>query len=161
MVGEDILPAEPSAVIVTDRRGRKRWTASIPAPHGFPLRPWQYQDLCAQSEEISQYLAESAKALPWRRRGYYQVDPYFMDVQEAEQQGLLPRAGLDRTGTGGSLGICDRTLTYVLETSEAGLGRTLLDLWLSYGLAQKEGRAFFIDDTRWYDLTYVARTLRV
>ncbi|KAK5000794.1 hypothetical protein LTR66_000426 [Elasticomyces elasticus] len=36
-----------------------------------------------------------------------------------------------------------------METSEAGFGNTLLMLWISYGLAKKEGRAFFIDDTRW------------
>jgi len=152
MVGEDSLPTEPSAVIVTDNRGKRRWTVSIPAHHDFPLRPAQYQEIYAQAIEISNHLAESAKALP-RRRGYYQVDPYFMDVQEAEEQGLLPHSTPDNLQEepepAGKPKICDRSLTYVLETSEAGLGATLLSLWLSYGLAQKEGRAFFISSTRW------------
>ncbi|KAJ8122386.1 hypothetical protein ONZ43_g1405 [Nemania bipapillata] len=33
--------------------------------------------------------------------------------------------------------------------SSAGLGPTLMMLWTAYGLAQKEKRAFFIDDSRW------------
>jgi hypothetical protein len=26
----------------------------------------------------------------------------------------------------------------------------LMMLWTAYGLAQKEGREFFVDDSRWY-----------
>jgi hypothetical protein len=40
-------------------------------------------------------------------------------------------------------------MTFVLETSDAGLGKTLMQLWTAYGLAKKEGRDFFIDDSRW------------
>jgi hypothetical protein len=40
-------------------------------------------------------------------------------------------------------------LTYVMETDDAGFGNTLMRLWMSYGLAKAENRAFFIDDTRW------------
>ncbi|KAH9825912.1 hypothetical protein Tdes44962_MAKER10122 [Teratosphaeria destructans] len=36
-----------------------------------------------------------------------------------------------------------------METDDASFGKTLLMLWMSYGLAQRQGRAFFIDDTRW------------
>jgi hypothetical protein len=92
-----------------------------------------------------------------------------MDIQEALEYGLLP-AGNDHTtnvshdnfGTkepvedgwkvknaGGKGKICERSLTYVLETTDAGIGRTLMGLWLAYGLAKKEDRAFFIDDAHW------------
>lgn len=45
--------------------------------------------------------------------------------------------------------ICERSLTYVLETTDAGIGKTLMGLWLAYGLAKREDRAFFIDDAYW------------
>jgi len=45
---------------------------------------------------------------------------------------------------------CEKTLTYVMETEDAGFGNSMMKLWMSFGLAMKEGRAFFIDDTRWY-----------
>ncbi|KAL8770713.1 MAG: hypothetical protein Q9209_003580 [Squamulea sp. 1 TL-2023] len=36
-----------------------------------------------------------------------------------------------------------------METADAGLGKTLLGLWIAFGLAQEERRAFFIDDSNW------------
>ncbi|KAK2069499.1 hypothetical protein P8C59_004078 [Phyllachora maydis] len=45
--------------------------------------------------------------------------------------------------------VCQRSMTFVLESENAGMGRTLAMLWTAYGLALQEGRAFFIDDTRW------------
>jgi hypothetical protein len=45
--------------------------------------------------------------------------------------------------------VCETTMTFVLETSDAGFGKTLMMLWTAYGLAQKEGRDFFIDESRW------------
>lgn len=103
---------------------------------------------------------------------YYYHDSNFMDVAEAEQHGLLPSArgvdeelkkrtvshveGRDDSGkdlqlvTGSEGEVCGKSLTYILESTDAGFGKTLLGLWISYGLAKKEGRAFFIDDTNWY-----------
>ena len=109
-------------------------------------------------------------------RAYYQADRNYMEVDEAEEHGLLP--GLQsKTSTSvrkmwnsvmgedgedqdiramketlEGLSICQRSLTYVLETEDAGFGATMMGLWMSYGLAQKEGRAFFIDDTNWYEV---------
>ncbi|CAK7265396.1 hypothetical protein SEPCBS57363_001561 [Sporothrix epigloea] len=45
--------------------------------------------------------------------------------------------------------VCGRSLTFVLASADAGLGRTLMLLWMAYAQAQVEGREFFIDDTRW------------
>ena len=95
-----------------------------------------------------------------------------MDVAEAEKQNLLPVAKREELGSktkaAGGLeekesvnedmetpgqregNVCGRSLTYIMESADAGLGVTLMGLWMSYGLAQKEGRAFFIDDTNWY-----------
>lgn len=40
-------------------------------------------------------------------------------------------------------------MTFSMETDDVSFGKTLLLLWMSYGLAKKEGRAFFIDDAHW------------
>jgi hypothetical protein len=112
---------------------------------------------------MSQHVAMSKKP-PGRQshihkahHPYYYRDPHFMDIAEAESHRLLPDHSSqkpltppqDPSTTGSSLKRCTRTLTYALETSNAGLGHTLLTLWLAYGLAQSEDRAFFVDDTNW------------
>ncbi|KAJ4297067.1 hypothetical protein N0V88_003984 [Collariella sp. IMI 366227] len=78
----------------------------------------------------------------------------FIDVQEAQKAGYLstPVIGPGAGGKGGSSKekpVCQRSLTFVLESTDVGLGKALIMLWTAYGLAEKEGRAFFIDDTRW------------
>ncbi len=92
-----------------------------------------------------------------RFHGYYYTDPHFMDISDAESHNLLSGISSVKSTpqSEGSLSDespmrqCDRSLTYVLETSSAGLGQTLLSLWLAFGLARSEKRAFFIDDTNW------------
>ncbi len=88
--------------------------------------------------------------------GYYFNDQHFMDVAEAESHDILPGLGNDESPIlkasspeYNPLRQCGRSITYALETSSAGLGPSLLGLWLAYGLAQTENRAFFIDDTNW------------
>jgi len=165
MVGGSLLPQDPSAVIVTDKNGKSKWTISIPSSYDFPLQPAQYLEICSQSMELSRHLSETGKTLSKRMRGYYQEDPWFLDVQEAEEQGQLsssqpsgkPNVLVDGEGMienqsdeENGMMVCERSLTYVMETSDAGFGKSLMGLWMSYGLAQKEERAFFVDDTRWY-----------
>lgn len=92
-------------------------------------------------------------------------DSNFIDVQEAQKAGYLPglAAKSSKTANPGERGyiaskasgelvrkpVCDKSLTFVLESADAGLGKALMMLWTAYGLAEEEGRAFFIDDTRW------------
>ncbi|KAF2842707.1 hypothetical protein M501DRAFT_926522 [Patellaria atrata CBS 101060] len=155
MVGDSSLPRDPSVVMVADKNGKPKWTVSIPQNVGFPLRPTQYAELCSQTMEMSHHMTEATgKKLNKRHKGYYFKDPSFVDILEAEEQGFLPpyQQSLvsDDHGAGeNGAKVCNSSLTFVLETSDAGLGNTLLGLWMSYGLAQKEGRAFFVDDTRW------------
>ena len=119
--------------------------------------------------ELSHHLSETGKTLSKRMRSYYQEDPWFLDVQEAEEQGLLPSSqpsgkpnvpvddeGMieNQSDEENGMMVCERSLTYVMETSDAGFGKSLMGLWMSYGLAQKEDRAFFVDDTRWYAQFY-------
>jgi hypothetical protein len=164
MVGGSQLPKEPSAVAVQDVKGKMRWTVSIPSNLEFPLRPAQYRDICQQSMELASSIRQEAQSgnIAKRMLNYYQQDQYYIDVQEAEQESLLPpskdtgrpkgfvedQSIVDGFSTAG-LKVCDRTLTYVMETDDAGFGNTLMRLWMSYGLAKAEKRSFFIDDTRW------------
>ena len=170
VVADGSGPLEATPVVVTDSRGKARWTVSIPSSLEFPLRPSDYTNICQRSDEISERLqgirdGSTSTGASFR---YDYIDPNFIDVQEAEQDRLLPAAsttvGRSRKPMGLEVekvfedqkpvlagdGICERSLTYVMETTDAGFGKTLMGLWMSYGLAKEEGRAFFIDDTNWY-----------
>ena len=171
------LPREPSPVVVTDKKGRLKWTILIPPALAFPLKPSQYTHICLQSDKVAMSVAESKRRGASHGHaagfGYYHIDKNFMDMEEAQEHGLLPgtqgkqaewdsqsRGGqggedsmsedLDTMQVGNQGNVCKRSLTYVMEATDAGFGETLMGLWMSYGLAKKEGRAFFIDDTNWY-----------
>ena len=156
------LPDGPTPWLVTDKRGRRKWTVLIQPTLDFPLKPDQYTRICSESDEISKHVQESGHHDDQQHHaghfGYYHVDQNFMDVFEAEQRGLLPGAQgrqsswMWKSSADEKDEFCEKSMTYVLETTDAGLGNTLMGLWLSYGLAQKEGRAFFIDDSNWYDI---------
>jgi hypothetical protein len=149
LVGADSLPDEPSAIMVVNERGKTRWTVSIPRNGSFPLRPAQYREICEQTGEIGRELRRlGGKKEKEKERGYYQRDRYFLDVTEAQRKGLLPRDEEGDDGEGG-LPVCEKSMTYVMEMEDARMGNTLLGMWIAYGLALKEGRAFFVDDTRW------------
>ncbi|KAH8675655.1 hypothetical protein BX600DRAFT_432218 [Xylariales sp. PMI_506] len=166
MVGQYELPDFPTPIAVTDNRGRSKWTVSIPPTYNFPLTAQEYSDICAKCQEVATHVREirgtshSQQVQP----NYYYQDPYFVDVHEAVDHGLLPGVNskiwharaksehghlvgkaADWTGKDS----CKTTMTFVLESQDAGLGPTLMMLWMAYGLAQKENRAFFIDDSRW------------
>lgn len=149
LVGGDALPNEPVALIVEDRRGNSRWTMSIPSNASFPLRGQQYRDMCTQGEMLRDSVAEKSRLVrtkDWMRRGrYYASDPTFMDVDAAEQVGVLPV----KSKNAAESTVCESSLTFALEAQDSSFGKSLMMLWLSYGLAKKEGRAFFVDDSKW------------
>ncbi|KAI0164705.1 hypothetical protein GGR57DRAFT_450299 [Xylariaceae sp. FL1272] len=165
MVGQDDLPEFPTPIAVTDRHGKSKWTVSIPPTSPFPLSMNEYLDICVKCHEVAAHVRDLHGLSQQTTSGYYNEDPLFLDVSDAEKRGLLPglegkawsvtaqsqygqligerKAGLTTMGT------CTTSLTYVLESTDAGLGSTLMMLWMAYGLARKEQRAFFIDDSRW------------
>jgi len=163
MVGDEELPDFPTPVVVTDKRGRAKWTVSIPPDHEFPLTPKMYADICHQNMEVAMHVEDlhsHSHKVHQAHYGYYHVDSNFMDVAEAEAHGLLPGAAAKTSmvedelvgETQNSLiesDVCERSMTFLLETGDAGLGKTLMMLWSAYGLAQKEKREFFLDDSRW------------
>ncbi|KAI1130236.1 hypothetical protein F5Y10DRAFT_276223 [Nemania abortiva] len=168
MVGQNELPEFPTPVAVTDQHGKPKWTVSIPATYQFPLSMKEYSDVCAKCQEVAAHVKElhgysqSSQQTP---QDYYYEDPYFIDVRDAERKGLLPgvegktkataaraqdgRLIGQRIDGGADMETCRTSMTFVLESSSAGLGPTLMMLWTAYGLAQKEKRAFFIEDSRW------------
>lgn len=167
MVGDAELPDFPTPVVVTDKRGRAKWSVSIPPDSEFPLDPKTYEEICMHNHEVALHVAglhAHTDQVHAAHFDYYRVDPNFMDVDEAEAHGLMPglkgRTSMKEQDpvvgeNQGSLvegDVCEQSMTFLLETADAGLGKTLLMLWTAYGLAQKEGRAFFVDDSRWYAL---------
>lgn len=160
------VPDHPTPLIFQDHQGKPRWTVSIPPASGFPLAYHQYSQICSASDGVSKSV-EAMTGLSriqgkgrghfWKRP-YYAADKGFMPVDGAESLGFLPSMPEGQqhipvvghtNGNKSDLPICQSSLTFVMQTSEAGLGNTLQALWLSYGLAKKEGRAFFVDDSNW------------
>ncbi|GAM86513.1 hypothetical protein ANO11243_045270 [Dothideomycetidae sp. 11243] len=161
-------PADPEPVLFEDSDGRKRWTISIPERFGFPLRPSQYRDMCSKGYGVRKTIRDTQEQLPRIKRrtsrpvdAYYSQDDSYMEIHEAIARGILnstqqppiavvggePQPSLTKNAP--ALRMCDRSLTFVLEMEEAGFGKALLSLWLSYGLARRERRAFFIEDSKW------------
>lgn len=171
MIGQDNLPDFPTPIVVTDRRGRAKWTVSIPPNYEFPLAPREYADVCAKCREVSSRVGRMHSHSPMTAAmdqislmgsgaSSQDNDRYFLDVRDAEREGFLPGPHGKVSGRGGQLlgvdgnslvekTVCKSSLTFVLESDDAGLGKTLMALWMAYGLAKREGRAFFIEDARW------------
>jgi hypothetical protein len=140
-------PSEPTTVLITDKSGAQRWTVSIPPDAPFPLEAGQYKDICTQSEALSSTFSQRSRlgrVKDWRKKSaYYHEDPAYLDAGDAQSTGVLPKSGATNNQT------CHSSMTFSMATEDVGFGKTLLLLWMSYGLAKKEGRAFFIDDARW------------
>ncbi|KAL8731755.1 MAG: hypothetical protein Q9166_003202 [cf. Caloplaca sp. 2 TL-2023] len=171
----DPTTQEAAPIVVTDAHQKPKWTVSIPRSADFPLKPSQYARICAQSENIIQQLHASISHSHFHpgSRELPRVATGFVDVQEAHDQGLLStttshkgQPHVDSVDVEVAVkaqsnieaqvydenrdsGICEKSLTFTLESADAGLGKTLLGLWMAFGLAQEEGRAFFIDDSNW------------
>ncbi|KAK2750087.1 hypothetical protein FQN57_004579 [Myotisia sp. PD_48] len=155
-------PDTPGPVLITDQRGRVRWTVLLPLHLDYPLAPSEYARICAQAWEMAHKVSASKIAAfhSSGQHGYYYADKNYMQIEDAKQEGLLPSDSSPVKNIVGAehyshqttekiMPICERSLTFVLQTEDAGLGATLMGLWMSYGLAKKESRAFFIDDTNW------------
>ena len=116
---------------------------------------------------IKNKMSRKSKSAAERQHAF---DGNFIDVHEAEEAGFLSGSVSIATlmnqhsenDDGNIVGeedmssaqlagkpVCGRSLTFVLASKDAGLGRTLMLLWMAYAQAQAEGRGFFIDDTRW------------
>lgn len=146
MVASSSLPTEPTALVMVDSAGKSKWTVWIPHNQSFPLPSQSYVDMCTHGallrSEIQSQAQSAGKQPWWRRQGYYAKDKTFFDIVDAERSGALPSSKVEEN-------TCETSLTFVLSAEDASFGKSLLLLWMSYGLAKKEGRAFFYDDSHW------------
>ncbi|KAM0253027.1 hypothetical protein ACHAQJ_007458 [Trichoderma viride] len=164
MVGQDAIPDFATPIVVSHSHSQSKWTVSIPHHHDFPLSVEEYADMGSKCREVSAHTRELRGKAPLSdedKLNYDAVDEYFVDVYEAELQGLLPPIAHENKAqkTGHFIGVnwesmaglpvCHSSVTYVLESSDAGLGTAVMGMWMLYGLAKQDGRAFFIDDSRW------------
>lgn len=163
MVGQDSLPDFPTPIMIHDSQGVPKWTVSIPQKYDFPLSMQEYKDMSSQCREVSAQARESHGMAPLTElamMSYDAPDNDFIDVYEAQKLGMLPAAGDTRVYDRGHFvgmdkkdmygkAVCESSMTYVLESRDAGMGNTLMKLWTFYGLAKEQGRSFFIDDSRW------------
>ncbi|CZT18318.1 uncharacterized protein RCC_04162 [Ramularia collo-cygni] len=146
IVAGNPLPGEPTALVVVDSAARSQWTVWIPHNQTFPLSSQIYADMCKQGNQLKSSIEtstlSSGKQPWWRKQGYYAKDRTFLDITDAERTGVLPKSRSMEN-------VCETSLTFVLGAEDASFGKSLLLLWMSYGLAKKEGRAFFYDDSHW------------
>ncbi|TKA48575.1 hypothetical protein B0A54_00711 [Friedmanniomyces endolithicus] len=141
---------QSGSVIVRDTPGHFKWTVLIPENSSFPLDDTQYADICGRGEVLRENLVRNTRIgrllnLP-RRTSYYTRDWTYLDVSALGATGasspVLPDADERKK-------VCSTSLPFVLDANESSFGKFMLMLWLSYGLAKREGRAFFIDDAQW------------
>ncbi|UKZ53778.1 hypothetical protein TrVGV298_007578 [Trichoderma virens] len=164
MVGQDAIPDFPTPIVVSHSHSQSKWTVSIPHHYDFPLTVEEYDGMGSKCREVSAHTRELRGKAPLSdedKLHYDAVDEYFVDVYEAELYGLLPPVAQgDAAQKSGhfvglnwesmaALPLCQSSVTYVLESSDAGLGTAVMGMWMLYGLAKQDGRAFFIDDSRW------------
>lgn len=140
------LPDYSSPLAVTDAQGESRWTIHIPAKRGFPLPAKEYQDICSHVHEVAKHVASlRGNEEQVANLQYYDQDPNYIDVAQAQLNDLIPFDPNFKPG--GDMPVCKSSMIYVLDAADAGLGGSLLGLWLAYGLAQREQRTFFIEDS--------------
>ncbi|KAH8145620.1 uncharacterized protein LAJ45_10421 [Morchella importuna] len=109
--------------------GKGKWTVRIPRGIQEPLRPRVYAGICRSVHDVAGHV----------HRGYYSFDEKFVDPAKSGEKVVVEK-GVE---------VCDASLTYMLESKNAGFGVALMGLWSAYGLAKKEGRSFFINDRDW------------
>ncbi|KAK0392597.1 hypothetical protein NLU13_2092 [Sarocladium strictum] len=163
MVGQDELPQFATPIVAADPQGHLRWTVSIPQKQDFPMSIQEYADMSSQCREVSARARDLHHRKPMTEEAMFEYDApddYFVDVDAAEEMGILPpHYPQSAPKVGHLLGVsadsvrgkpvCHSTMTFILEGTDAGLGNTIMMLWTFYGLAKEQGRAFFIDDSRW------------
>ena len=128
----------------TNRHGQRKWTMSVPTQ----LKSSEYGKLCADMDHVAAQTAFNNQQQHgcWSQRDLYERDSNYVDISDAKDQGHLLSTSDRTTDPRSNLPVCASSLTFVLDGMNAALGPQMLQLWLAYGLARREGRDFFIDD---------------
>ncbi|QIW96797.1 hypothetical protein AMS68_002315 [Peltaster fructicola] len=135
------IPHKAGGLPFVDDAGKERWTIYIPPNDSFPLSTPEYQHLCRDAKRLRGTKWSVQQLLRPSGRDTFH-DTSFMDVDAVEASGVLS------TSTNISPGTCQKSLTFIMD-GDASFGKTLLLLWMSYGYAKRDGRAFFLDDSAW------------
>jgi hypothetical protein len=161
---QESLPDFPAPILVTSSSGQSKWTVSVPQEYKFPLTIQEYSDLMNQCRDVSARAKATTNKKAFSTQtilGSKAPEDDFVDVYEAEKNNFLPAImrGLTANDAGQFVGVdkasmfgkpvCSTSMTFVMESTDAGLGNTLMLMWTLYGLAKAQGRAFFIDDSHW------------
>lgn len=163
MVAGDGLPDFPTPIIVGNGPKHTKWTVSIPHKYRFPLSMGEYAEMMDHCREASVRSRSTDMEMDQSLQKALSVsiahDDKFVDIAEAEKTNLLPPTDriLTIEGKGRFIGaretigksVCQSSITYVLESTDAGLGQALMKMWTYYGLAKATGREFFLEDSNW------------
>lgn len=126
IAGDVELPDYPTPFSFADKTGQKHWTIFVPQHLDFPLAAADYVDICSHAEEVARHAGNHGA----KHQHPYHADSHFMDVGEAQEAGYLPpQIQIARPGEDLSLPVCEKSLIYILDGTDAGLGSTLLGLW--------------------------------
>lgn len=136
-VSRRTLPDTTKPVIFIGEDRKFKWTVATFNVTGFLPTASELEETCRLCQMTSTHISGLG--------GSGHDD--FIDVREAQEAGYLPRSVLREFNE--ARPVCKTSLTFILESTGASLGDALMMLWTAYGIAQKEGRAFFIDDSRW------------
>jgi len=158
LISREELPKFTTPILVSDKSGKAKWTVYRPKTGDSPLTASRLSDISAKCREMSGRV-QALRSHGQLQQNYLGLglnsrDRDYVDVREAQEAGYFPgqhrieSASKDK-GRSSQRPTCEKSLTFVLESTDAGLGETLMTLWTAYGLAEKEGRAFFVDDSRW------------
>ncbi|KAF3936031.1 hypothetical protein ABW19_dt0209766 [Dactylella cylindrospora] len=128
------------------------FTVSMPQDEAaYPLPGEMYAGLCRDVEMKSMMTFEKRVGRKMQaHRGYCAPDEGYLGLEGERKK----ESGDRGESVVGDLenGECEMTLTYVVdddEGREAGVGAVVLGMWMAYGLAQMEGREFFVEGGNW------------
>ncbi|KAJ2905126.1 hypothetical protein MKZ38_006372 [Zalerion maritima] len=168
MVAQEDFPDFPTPIAITDKAGSTKWTFWVPPTYDFPQDVKEYSDVAAKCHEVATHVRDVVQEKPSARHtifGDKHVDPTYVDVKEALEVGMLPSwqpshgKSIIMGWSGGLVGldwakvrsrpVCKKSMTFVMESANPGIGNAMMLMWMAYGVAQSQGRSFFIDDSRW------------
>lgn len=136
---EDVTDADLEAVAVLREDGTKGWSFNLPKGLEGVLRQRQYGKMCASAQGVPGMLHDEGHGghAGHSHRDYYWADPEFVDPDGRTNVGEREEE------------VCASSLTYLLGEQDISIGGALMGMWLAYGLAVRERRAFFVESENW------------
>lgn len=140
LIASEIDHVALEAVKTLQTDGKLSWTFRVPKLLSENLLPEQLSNMCVSAHETAAEMHAMAnghgahKTTGHFHHPYYWKDDLFADP--ADEESLGPE-------------YCEKSITYLLHEEDTRIGNSLMGMWLVYAMAEREGRAFFLDDSRW------------